>query len=59
MLTPIPLQSKLATLGVFERVGFDVAVAKSCFESSQAEAVDCTFFWSRWARCGPADVNLA
>jgi len=54
------VQSKLATLGVSERVGFDVAVAKSCFESSQAEAVDCTFFWSRWARyfcCGQSGAD--
>jgi len=48
-------QSTLARLGVSERVGFDVAIAKTCLQSGQAEAVDCTFWWSRWTRyfcCG-------
>ena len=50
--------SQLANLGFAERVGYDVQIARSCCQASGSRAVDCTFFWSRWARwlCGCAGM---
>jgi len=46
---------QLASLGFGERVGFDVAIARSCCALGTAGMIDCTFFWSRWTRwlCAP------
>ena len=50
------VSNTLANLGFGERVGFDAQVARTCCALSGSRAIDCTFFWSRWARwlCGCA-----
>jgi hypothetical protein len=45
-------------LGVADRIGYDVQVARSCCQFTSAHAIDCTFWWSRWSRwlCCPATL---
>lgn len=38
------------SLGLLDRVGFDVLLATSCMQVGQAKTVDCTFVSSRWVR---------
>jgi len=50
-----------SSLGVSSRVGYDISVVQSVLGGATSDAIDCTFFWSRWARylfcgqicCGP------
>ena len=44
------LRGLMASAGLGERVGFDIALAQSCVQHAQTRAVDCTFFCSRWTR---------
>lgn len=58
--------SALRERGVADRVGFDIAVAHSILGSATSDAIDCTFFTSRWMRyfccgqlcCGGAAASL-
>jgi len=49
------VSKQLDELEVGPRVGFDISVAQSVLGSATSDAIDCTFFWSRWTRyifCG-------
>lgn len=55
--TPLPqpetqanVHLSLASKGLAERVGYDVAIAQSSLQQCAATTIDCTFFWSRWTR---------
>ncbi len=54
--TPVPssmcesVQLQLGATGAGHRVGFDAAVASTCWQLSQAQVIDFSFFASRWSR---------